>query len=62
MTFIKLGEINTLKEAFDADILVKSTWREPLLDKEKVISFSMDIFVPDCLSFAFIRDYFAFVS
>lgn len=36
VTFIKLGEINTLKEAFDADILVKSTWREPLLDKEKV--------------------------
>ena len=35
VTFLKLGEINTLKEQFDADILVRSKWREPLLDTYK---------------------------
>ncbi len=33
VTFLKVGEINTLKEAFDADVLVRSKWREPKLDK-----------------------------
>ena len=35
VTFLKLGEINTLKEQFDADILVRSKWREPTLDTYK---------------------------
>jgi hypothetical protein len=35
VTFLKLGEINTLKEQFDADVLVRVTWREPALDNYK---------------------------
>ena len=34
MTFLKIGEINTLKEQFDADILLRCKWREPELDRE----------------------------
>jgi hypothetical protein len=36
VTFLKVGEINTMKEVFDADILLRSRWREPELDKSKV--------------------------
>ncbi|ELU06091.1 hypothetical protein CAPTEDRAFT_202877 [Capitella teleta] len=36
VTFLKVGEINTMKEAFDADILLRAKWREPELDKCKV--------------------------
>ena len=32
VTYLKIGEINTLKEQFDADILVRLKWREPELD------------------------------
>ncbi len=35
VTFLKVGEINTLKEQFDADVLVRSKWREPQLDSYK---------------------------
>jgi len=35
VTFLKLGEINTLKEHFDADMLIRSKWREPRLDAYK---------------------------
>ena len=34
VTFLKVGEINTLKECFDADVLIRSKWREPSLDKD----------------------------
>jgi len=30
--FLKLGEIDTGKECFAADIFVQAKWREPLLD------------------------------
>ena len=36
VTFIKIGEINTLKETFDADVLIQAKWREPELDKSKI--------------------------
>lgn len=32
VTFLKIGEVNTLKESFDADILLRSKWHEPALD------------------------------
>ena len=32
VTYLKFGEINTLTEKFDADVLVRAKWREPLLD------------------------------
>lgn len=30
--FFKVGEIDTLKEQFTADVVVKAKWREPTLD------------------------------
>ena len=35
VVFLKIGEIDTLKENYEADVMLKSRWREPLLDKEK---------------------------
>ena len=35
VTFLRLGEINTLKEQFDADVLIRTKWREPTLDGYK---------------------------
>ena len=32
VTYLKFGEINTLTEKFDADVLVRAKWREPALD------------------------------
>jgi len=29
---MKLGEIDTIKETFTADVFIKSRWREPRLD------------------------------
>ena len=40
VTFLKIGEIDTLKEQFEADILVKSRWREPALDDQHVTELS----------------------
>ncbi len=34
--FLKIGEIDTLKEQYEADVLIQSKWREPALDKDKV--------------------------
>ncbi|CAD5125780.1 DgyrCDS13991 [Dimorphilus gyrociliatus] len=34
VTFLKIGEIDTLKEQYEADVLIKSRWREPTLDKK----------------------------
>lgn len=34
VTFLKIGEIDTLKEQYEADVLIKSRWREPSLDKK----------------------------
>lgn len=33
VTFLKIGEIDTKKECFDADVLVCARWREPDLDR-----------------------------
>ena len=41
VTFIKVGEINTLKECFDADVLLRCKWREPELDDYKVSEFNL---------------------
>ena len=32
VVFMKLGEIDTIKETFSADVFVKARWREPRLD------------------------------
>ena len=32
VVFLKIGEIDTLKENFMADAFIQSRWREPLLD------------------------------
>ena len=42
VTFIKIGEIDTLKEHFEADVLIRSKWREPDLDTAKVC---VDVYV-----------------
>ncbi len=59
VTFLKLGEINTLKEQFDADILVRSKWREPQLDnfKPEVRSLSSEVKLLFC-GFFFLLSYF----
>ncbi|KAK2149929.1 hypothetical protein LSH36_430g00057 [Paralvinella palmiformis] len=42
VTFIKIGEINTLKETFDADVLIRAKWREPRLDKSNTQELDQD--------------------
>ena len=32
--FLKVGEIDTLKEQYEADVMVKTKWKEPALNKE----------------------------
>ena len=32
VVFIKLGEIDTVKETFSADVFVQARWREPMFD------------------------------
>ncbi|KAK3580218.1 hypothetical protein CHS0354_018002 [Potamilus streckersoni] len=32
--FFKVGEIDTLKEQFNADVVVKAKWREPAMDRQ----------------------------
>lgn len=34
VSFLKIGEIDTLKENFSADVYIQSRWREPQLDKQ----------------------------
>ncbi|CAH1788931.1 unnamed protein product [Owenia fusiformis] len=36
VVFMKIGEIDTLREQFSADVLIKAKWREPALDKGKI--------------------------
>ena len=31
-TFLKIGDINTLSQDFDAEVLVQAKWEEPALD------------------------------
>ncbi|KAL4216649.1 hypothetical protein ACF0H5_024372 [Mactra antiquata] len=35
VVFMKLGEIDTIKEFYEADIYVQARWREPLLDRTR---------------------------
>lgn len=32
MVFLKIGEIDTLKELYYADVFIQAKWREPQLD------------------------------
>jgi len=32
VVFIKVGEIDTVKETFSADVFIQARWREPTLD------------------------------
>ena len=36
--FLKVGEIDTLKEQYEADVMVKTKWKEPALNKENNVS------------------------
>ena len=38
VTFLKIGEIDTKKECFDADVLITAKWREAELDRETEIT------------------------
>lgn len=35
VVFLKIGEIDTLKEQYEADVMIKAIWREPALDRDK---------------------------
>ena len=39
MNFIKVGEINTVKETFDAELMIKARWRVATLDGKVVKGF-----------------------
>ena len=32
VTIVKVGEVNTTRECFDAELLIRSRWSEPQLD------------------------------
>ena len=32
VVFVKIGDIDTVKECFEANIYLEATWREPMLD------------------------------
>jgi len=34
--FMKLGEIDTIKETFSADVFIQARWREPRLDGKQM--------------------------
>ena len=36
--FLKVGEIDTLKEQYEADVMVKTKWKEPALNKDTNVS------------------------
>jgi hypothetical protein len=38
VSFLKIGEIDTLKENFSADVYIQARWREPLLDKVTTVN------------------------
>ncbi|KAL4217110.1 hypothetical protein ACF0H5_023565 [Mactra antiquata] len=40
--FFKVGEIDTLKEQFNADVIVKAKWREPTLDGQQATAENVD--------------------
>lgn len=40
--FFKVGEIDTLKEQFNADVIVKAKWREPTLDGQQTTAEAVD--------------------
>ena len=43
--FFKVGEIDTLKEQYNADVIVKAKWREPSFDgKNAMVRFVIRLF------------------
>ena len=44
VTYLKFGEINTLTEKFDADVLVRAKWREPDLDDDGAYDVSRNFY------------------
>jgi len=36
VVFMKLGEIDTIKETFSADVFIQARWREPRLDGKQM--------------------------
>ncbi len=43
VVFLKIGEIDTLKEKYAADVFIQAKWREPQLDgKSNLVSHSWE--------------------
>ena len=43
VVFLKIGEIDTLKEQYSADTFIQAKWREPALDGK-----SMEVLILEC--------------
>jgi len=41
--FFKVGEIDTLKEQFSADVIIKAKWREPTFDGQQSTAVSLTL-------------------
>jgi len=41
VTVVKVGEVNTTRECFDAEMLIRSRWREPQLDNTTQVMLMM---------------------
>ena len=39
VVILKVGEIETVKEYYEADVFIQARWREPVLDNTKVMGF-----------------------
>ena len=47
IVILKLGDIDTMRDKFSADVFIQCKWREPALDgKFKSVCFSFLVFVP----------------
>ena len=50
VVFLKLGEIDTIKETFTADVFIQARWREPRLDGSQMAK-NMASFISNVLVF-----------
>ena len=44
VVFLKVGEIDTVKETYTADVFVQARWREPLFDGQT----NLVLYAPSC--------------
>ena len=47
VVILKIGEIETIKEYFEADVFIQARWREPVLDNTQVMLSYMTFFLGD---------------